>query len=558
VIASLYLGYKTYSSLPTFDALGFVAVAMLLYSVPALFTFMYLYYSLRETVQTDGMVEDDSSVIVNTQKTIIYFVLIALVFIAAGAAAFWVSTLDEPSKQAAEERDNSELNREELDRLINELKETIRKETGVTEIETERSVFGPFPISTTTEYELTKENILAGKIAIALQPGYGEFYFFNEAGEAVECYSNPTSDRPCNYSSIEFIPGSIKIRGFTTSVASDPAGNEYKSAVLLIERDSYTDSNKHLYVQKLVNYSDYYAFVPNVYYGLLRPADLLDFSVTDQITIQQTRPPQRFNGGWYDYLRFVSDTKSIERALQTQPAKYGSIGTLLKVDNENGQLIFESPLYGYIPHGVNEAVKQGPSIGKLQYRFQPGKFDINEYRFISNRQLTSAIPDSEQPVYFKEPCGLPYTFSDTGISVLGVDSNIWVDINASVYDQDEFKLTTATYGYDPAKWGMVVDTVDAASYIDAINRGLSFSDLAVERLLINGVAVRHTLPYEPPRPCDGKLYEQYQWAIDGDIYSVNVNYDPKNIATEDVDRQLFELVTALVKGLSFVPANESL
>jgi hypothetical protein len=128
------------------------------------------------------------------------------------------------------------------------------------------------------------------------------------------------------------------------------------------------------------------------------------------------------------------------------------------------------------------------------------------------------------PIYYAPECGLEPTFADSGASLwlpildeagTFVGSSLRAELSVHQVSSPSVYLTTGLYGYDPADWGTIKQTISISDYMFAINTGKPVSTgKPVNLEVIHGSVVRHILPFTSGtygRPCGDQSREQYQW-----------------------------------------------
>ena len=126
-----------------------------------------------------------------------------------------------------------------------------------------------------------------------------------------------------------------------------------------------------------------------------------------------------------------------------------------------------------------------------------------------------------------------------------------------VLDKPIINLTTARYGYEPSEWGTVTGTVNMAVYKASVQAGVAFNELPAELLYINGTPVRHTLPFNPPRPCEKSTYEQYQWVKGDSLFTIPISYNRDEEITPEKNSSIEFMVNSLVKNARYEPLRKA-
>jgi len=144
----------------------------------------------------------------------------------------------------------------------------------------------------------------------------------------------------------------------------------------------------------------------------------------------------------------------------------------------------------------------------------PNDISISSGQSMRNTQMEADLKVS--PVYHAQECGLQPTFADNAVPFWSSNTtNGSVNLNANLtvhkIGTSPLYLTSALYGYDPADWGKIKQTIAIQDYINSINNGTSISGRKVTRQTIQSFTVRHIAPFSIGKPCDTQYREQYQW-----------------------------------------------
>lgn len=143
---------------------------------------------------------------------------------------------------------------------------------------------------------------------------------------------------------------------------------------------------------------------------------------------------------------------------------------------------------------------------------------IEGYYMSTNRSIDTEGATGYRPVYFAESCNLEQTFSDYAATFSRLDTI--VRVSAHAIKTQKVYLTSSLYGYDPADWGQIKQTISIPDYVYAITAARPLPQKQVEKITVQGISGRHILPYTVGRPCNERTYEQYQWVVNNHIVNV--------------------------------------
>jgi hypothetical protein len=152
---------------------------------------------------------------------------------------------------------------------------------------------------------------------------------------------------------------------------------------------------------------------------------------------------------------------------------------------------------------------------KFGYNFTyPADISASIGQTMEDPQMESDLKVS--PLYHADECGLQPTFADGTVYFWAQNSNnssINLNANLTVHQIGPAKLylTSALYGYDPADWGQVKQTILSQDYTNAISSGASITGKQVNQFTIGNLSIRHIAPFVSGKPCDNQYREQYQW-----------------------------------------------
>lgn len=407
----------------------------------------------------------------------------------------------------------------------------------------------PF-VSSTTTYPLNYENLASGKIAISgiilnrdrydydNHTGFG-FLLFNKS-LSNNCF--PLTDNDV-YTCEGFKEGMFRLLdvvGLPTDEILPDYGFRYPVGLALFEYD--TDFDKKIFLVALNAEHN-----KNIYY--VDEIEVVDLPLGNSYSLLYENNKFVYRNFYFNFKVRGSDLEK-SFTLEAMSVKDGYISRFS--EREGDKIINKFKHYhGHFDSDTNSTKYNNK--GTLAISYDLNSFWLNEF-YVRPELFSPWNTTIVEDMYHKDDCGLPYSFSDMALNVEGSE-NLYARLKVSIPDDKTYyNLTTAMYGYDPEQWGTVVDIVDVQAYRDAITKGIPFNGYATESLSIAGVSVRHTLPFNSPRPCDGNTRESYQWVKDGNIYTLELPYEMEERQIpmqKDFIRNVLEEVIA---GANYVPS----
>lgn len=405
-------------------------------------------------------------------------------------------------------------------------------------------------VSSTTTYPLNYENLASGKIAISginlnedyyndNQTGFG-YLLFNK-GLSYNCVPYPNDTI---YNCDGFKEGVIRL----LDVVSIPVNKnwpdyltEYPNGLIIFEYS--TSSTKKIFLASLVN-----TYNKNIV--IFDRFKVLDLPLGQDYSLVYEEGKNVLSDFGYHNVKVVGGGLEKSFTLETISLR-GYVGRIS--EREGNKIINKFINYkGYFDNeaGYTKYTKEGV----LTISHSPDKFWLHE--FYARTQLFSPWNTTiKEDMYHKNDCGLPYSFSDMALNIRsGEDFHASLEVSIP-NNKSYYNLTTAMYGYEPEEWGTIIDTVNVQAYREAIKKGLPFNGYRTELLTIAGVPVRHTLPFDSSRPCDGSVYESYQWVKEGNIYTLELVTE-KETETAPVEQSFIRSVLEeIINGASYVPSE---
>jgi hypothetical protein len=178
----------------------------------------------------------------------------------------------------------------------------------------------------------------------------------------------------------------------------------------------------------------------------------------------------------------------------------------------------------------------------------------------SMRDIGMEATLKKTPVYHLEPFGLQQTFSDSGV-IFGVGTttldgthNVFnilkADLAVHKIASSTVYVTSSLFGYDPADWGKIKQTVSIQDYANEIGTKTDIPNRTVVMETISNTLVRHSMPFDLPRPYENETREQYQWVKDGYIFSLIFSTSLTATSTAEVSEFLkHQLLNSVISTL---------
>jgi len=405
-------------------------------------------------------------------------------------------------------------------------------------------------VSSTTTYPLTYENIANGKIALKglaielnpLESGLeqmGHILFKN--GEVSDCFDSNYDQSTCE----NFTKGMLRLHDVIDISQEIKLPNHSDEEYGLLAGFTILEYTKGSEIKlQLVSLHS----AGNNIYSIQEKTDV-DLPIGNKYSLVYDGAKSPLKALLYYYLEVKSDTNKKEFVFIGRNVRWGPIYEFLE---RSGEVIFGK--FNHTKMDLDDfGVTKQINLGILNIPYHVDSFSLSE-SYGSNLFYQWDVKNDLE-MYHKDDCGVPYTFSDISLGV-GSNLDILTRLDVSIPNQKIFyNLTTVRYGYDPAKWGTVTDVINVDDYRNAIINGKPFDDYATELQIIAGTSVRHTLPFNSPRPCETLTREQYQWIKDNNIYTLGFSYDRDHVLTPVQKNFIRNTLEEIIIGANYVPAS---
>lgn len=403
-------------------------------------------------------------------------------------------------------------------------------------------------VSSTTTYPLTYENIANGNIALSGFPLVADennnrnslgYLLFKDGGVA-SCWPYGTEDE-CRY----FTEGMLRLHDVIDISKEIRLPNLNDEEYGLLAGFAILEYSKGSEIKlQLVSLHS----AGNNIYSIQEKTDV-DLPTGNKYSLVYDGAKSPFEASLYYYLEVKSDTNKKEFVFIGRNVRWGPVYEFLE---RSGEVIFGK--FNHIKMDLNDfGVTKQINLGSFNISHHADSFSLSK-SYGSNLFYQWDVKNDLE-MYHKDDCGVPYTFSDISLGV-GSNLDILTRLDVSIPNQKIFyNLTTVRYGYDPAKWGTVTDVINVDDYRNAIINGKPFDDYATELQIIAGTSVRHTLPFNSPRPCETLTREQYQWIKDNNIYTLGFSYDRDHVLTPVQKNFIRNTLEEIIIGANYVPAS---